>query len=119
MLSLLPGLLAFEQFAPFLLRLTIGIILIHWAYRTWKSKKSNKDIVLSVFLSITGLLYVIGLFVQLASILSMVYLGVKLFGKIKQKAFLTDGVNYYFILFIISLSLIVTGAGAFAFDLAL
>jgi uncharacterized membrane protein YphA (DoxX/SURF4 family) len=119
MLSLLPGLLAFEQLAPFLLRLTLGFIFIHWAYKTWKVKTESSEAVFSILFGVLGLLFIFGLFTQLAGIVSFIYFGIKLYGKLKEKAFLTDGVNYYVILLIISFCLIVSGAGTFAFDLPL
>lgn len=119
MLSLLPGLLAFEQITPFLLRLILGFIFVHWAYKMWTTKTKSSEAVFSIFFGVFGTLFIIGLFTQLAGIVSTIYFGIKLFGKFKEKAFLTDGVNYYLILCIISFCLIISGAGSFAFDLPL
>lgn len=119
MLSLLPGLLAFEQLAPFLLRLTLGFIFIHWAYKVWKIKTESKQAISSILFGVLGFLLIIGLFTQLSGIVSTIYFGIKLFGKFKEKTLLTDGVNYYLILFIVSVCLIISGAGVFAFDLPL
>ncbi len=117
MFSLLPSLLTFESFAPFLLRLTLGAILTLWAYKAYK--RDGKIKAMFVLEGLVGILLILGLFTQLAALISTVIFGKKLFDKIKAKAFMTDGVNYYFLLFIISISLIFTGAGFIAFDLPL
>ncbi len=114
MFSIFPPLLSYSGFAPLLLRLTLGLVLVLWAYGKYKTniKTAALEGVLSVLL-------IVGLYTQLAALFTAILLGVRLFGKVKAKAFLTDGVNYFLILFIISICLIFTGAGYFAFDLPL
>jgi len=114
MFSIFPPLLSYSGFAPFLLRLTLGAVLGVWAYKNFKTDKK-----LSILEGILGALLVLGLFTQLASLVTAILLGTRLFSKIRSKTFLTDGVNYYLILFIISICLIFTGAGYLAFDLPL
>jgi uncharacterized membrane protein YphA (DoxX/SURF4 family) len=114
MFSIFPPLLSYTGFAPFLLRLTLGAVLGFWAYNTYKTDKK-----LAVLNGALGILLVLGLYTQLASLVTAILLGIRLFSKIKAKSFLTDGVNYYLILFVISICLIFTGAGYFAFDLPL
>lgn len=119
MFSLFPSLFAFEGFAPFFLRITLGIIFIYWAYPKLKDHNNSKEMTLGILESIIGLFLIFGLMTQLIAIISTIIFAVYLIKKIKEKAFLTNGVNYYFILFIISLTLIFTGAGLFAIDLPL
>jgi uncharacterized membrane protein YphA (DoxX/SURF4 family) len=119
MLSLFPSLLTYEMLAPFILRLTLGGILFYWAYKRMKTKSSGKLMALGFLEGIVSLLLIIGLFTQAAALITLVILIVKLFKKIKDKAFFTNGVNYYFILFVIAVSLLFLGAGAFSFDLPL
>ncbi len=119
MLSLFPSLLALEGFAPLLLRLTLGAVFIAWAYRDFKASPSTRDKVWIVVYDIIAISLIIGLYTQLSALASAIILGSRLFKKIREKAFLTDGVNYYLILFIISLSLLLTGPGFIAFDLPL
>jgi uncharacterized membrane protein YphA (DoxX/SURF4 family) len=69
--------------------------------------------------SVIGIFFFIGFLTQLAALIAVALLGTKLISKIRAKAFLTDGVNYYLILFIISLCLLFSGAGFMAFDLPL
>ena len=117
MLSLFPTLLGYEMIAPFILRLTLGGIFILWAYRKVKHRKSSEDTLMACLELVVGVLLVIGLYTQLAAIVSSLILLNRLVYKVKTKTFFTDGVNYYFIVLVISLSLLVTGPGAFAFDL--
>ena len=117
MLSLFPYLLSFQMLSPFILRLVLGVIFIFWAYKKFnKVTKDSKDKTFVVLDIIIGLLLIIGLYTQLAALIALVLLGIHIILKIRHKAFLTDGVNYYLVLFIISLSLLFTGPGAFALD---
>ena len=68
---------------------------------------------------ITAILLVIGLWTQVAALINAVILIIKIAFKYHEKKLLTDGVNYYILLLVIALSIILTGAGAFAFDLAI
>ncbi len=119
MLSLFPSLLSFELLAPFLLRLTLGAILLHWAYGRIKRRQAPHTTTLGLVEGVLGIFLVIGLFTQLAALVALIIFLVYLIQKIRTKSFFTDGVNYYFLLFIISLSLIFLGAGAFAIDMPL
>jgi uncharacterized membrane protein YphA (DoxX/SURF4 family) len=114
MLSIFPPLLSYSGFAPLLLRLLLGTILVLWAYNHFKSQ--DKIYILE---GVLGTLLILGLATQLAALASTILLGVRIYFKIKRKEFLTDGVNYYLILFVISLGLIVSGAGYLSFDLPL
>lgn len=115
MLSLFPSLLYLEPLAPFLLRLTLGIVFLGWAYK----KVKQKNVTWSIIEGILGVLFIVGFLTQLAALVSTLLFAFYLYQKIRQKSFLTDGVNYYFILLIISLTLLISGPGAFAFDLPL
>lgn len=121
-LSLFPSLLSFGLLAPLLLRLTLGVIVLFWGYNGVKLGKSKSDVTkisFSVLDLIVGALLIIGLFTQLAALVAAIIFAVKLVNKARSKALFTDGVNYYFILFIIALALVFSGAGFFAFDLPL
>lgn len=119
MLSLFPWLLTYEQFAPLLLRLTLGVVFLFWAYRRFLQKKSTKDIVYLVIDALVGILLVIGLLTQLAALAASLLFLIHLINKIRDRAFLTNGINYYFILLIISLCILLTGPGRLAIDMPL
>lgn len=114
MFSIFPPLLYLSGFAPLFLRLTLGSVFVLWAYKRFKTDKIK-----SIPEGLIGICLILGLATQLAALIAAIILGIRLVKKIKEKAFLTDGVNYYLILFIISISLIFTGAGFIAFDLPL
>ncbi|MFA6458890.1 MAG: hypothetical protein WCV79_00615 [Candidatus Paceibacterota bacterium] len=117
MLSIFPALLSYQQLGPFLIRLTLGAILILWTYRGLRNKNGDtKKKVLDSIGGLIGVFLVLGLWTQVAAGLAAVGLLVCIIGKIKSKAFLTDGVNYVLILFILAVTLLVMGAGAFAID---
>lgn len=117
MLSLFPDLLTYGQIAPTLMRLVLTVILIHWAYRSFRgSGNSNYNVVWGVTYGVLGILFLVGIFTQFAAAVSVIILGVELIRKIINKSFLTDGINYYLIMFMIALSLLFTGAGFIAFD---
>jgi len=120
-LSILPSLLSWQQISPLLIRLTLGLVLLVESYRSVR-RDSKKPATKALHLveGLAGLLIVIGLWTQLSALFVAVDLVFRLIGKIKRKAFLTDGVNYYLLLLVMALSLLVTGAGAFwAFDMPL
>ncbi|MDE2188289.1 MAG: hypothetical protein KGJ35_00970 [Patescibacteria group bacterium] len=120
-LSLFPYLMSFQPLSPLIIRLTLGITLAYFGYHkaikqsAHMSSGSNSvlygwvEMIIAVFL-------IIGLWTQLAAALNALILVIKLGFKIKEKKFLTDGVNYYLLLLVMALSLILTGAGAFAID---
>lgn len=106
--------------APFIIRITLGAVLVFWAYRGLKdSSQSAGKKVADVVEALVGVLLIIGLWTQAAAALATIGLFVCLIGKIRSKAFLTDGVNYSLILLVLAISLLFSGAGAFAFDLPL
>jgi uncharacterized membrane protein YphA (DoxX/SURF4 family) len=120
MLSIFPSLLAYQQLSPFIIRLVLGAIFVYWAYRGFKHHAgSTRDKTVSIIEIILGILIIIGLWTQMAALVAVIDLIIRLIGRMQKRAFLTDGVNYYLILLVLSLSLLVTGAGAFAFDLSL
>ncbi len=120
MLSVFPSLLSWQLVAPLIMRLALGAIFIHWAYRSFKNKNASaQKKAIGIVEGISGILLVIGLWTQVAALIAIVYLLVGIYHKISKKAFLTDGVNYYLVLLVIAVSIIVSGAGLIAFDLPL
>ena len=118
MLSLFPSLLTYILFAPLFLRLILGVTLIYFSRQQLSIKAGTTYHKLAGLIEgLCGALLIIGLFTQGAALVVAIILGARLVQKIRAKAFLTDGINYYLVLFIIALSLLVTGAGAIAFDL--
>lgn len=115
MLSIFPSLLSFQQLSPFLIRVTLAIVLLFWAYKNFRSQSK----LFGLGEAIAGALIMAGFLTQIAAIVTALGLLVSLLKKIRNRAFLTDGINYHFILFILAISLIFTGPGAFGIDLPL
>jgi uncharacterized membrane protein YphA (DoxX/SURF4 family) len=121
-LSLFPSLLSYQELAPFIIRIVLGATLAHFGYRKINGRgqsSGSNSMVYGWVEIITGALLIIGLWTQLAALVNAVILIIKIGFKIRDGKFLTDGVNYYILLLAMALSLIFTGAGAFAFDLPL
>ncbi len=120
MVSLFPALLSYQQLSPFIIRLVLGGILIYWGYKGLKEQKqsSNKKVI-DVVEMLVGALLIIGSYTQAAAGLAAIGFIVCLVSKIREKAFLTDGVNYVLLLLVLSLSLLLTGPGWYSFDLPL
>ncbi len=122
MLSIFPSLFSYQELSPFLIRLVLGITLAYFGYqkvmKRGQSSGSNSvlygavEILVSIFL-------IIGLYTQLAALINAIILIIKLAFKARNKQLLTDGVNYYILLLVMATSLMVTGAGWWAFDLPL
>ena len=120
MLSIFPSLLSYQQFAPFIIRLTLGVIFVHWAIVSLRKKGGfGTEKAVSLGELIAGILLIVGLYTQVASLFIAIDMIVKLVSEISKKQFLNDGVNYYLILLILAISLMVTGAGILAYDLPL
>jgi uncharacterized membrane protein YphA (DoxX/SURF4 family) len=115
-------LLSYGQVSPLLIRLVLGITLAYFGYQKIKGRgqsSGSNSVVYGVVEVVIALFLVIGLFTQLAALLNAVILVIKLGVKVKEKKFLSDGVNYYVLLLAMAVSLLFTGAGLFAFDLPL
>jgi uncharacterized membrane protein YphA (DoxX/SURF4 family) len=120
MLSLFPSFLTYSLFAPFLLRIVLAATILFFAYRNLKTPNAPATQKAAGALEvICAILLIIGLFTQAAALIVAIIMVVRLVKKVQQKAFLTDGVNYYLILLVIALSIIMSGAGRIAFDLPL
>jgi uncharacterized membrane protein YphA (DoxX/SURF4 family) len=119
MLAIFPSLLTYQQAAPFIIRVVLGVTLAWFGYRKIIKKGDSSGSnsmsygVVEVFL---GLLLVIGLYTQLAAALNAIILVIKLGFKAKEGKLMNDGVNYYIILLAMAISLLFTGAGFWAFD---
>ena len=120
MLSLFPQLLSWSQISPFLIRIALGVVFVYWAYVEFRHNKRNAYWKLLGLVELaTGVLLVIGLWAQLAAAVAAIDLIIRLIERATKRAFLTDGVNYYLLLLIMALSILVTGAGLWGFDFSL
>jgi len=122
MLSIFPSLLTYEQIGPTIIRLVLGIVLAYFGYKKMMNKGMSSgsnaraygavEIIVAIFL-------IIGLFTQLAALLNAVILVIKLSFKARNKALLSDGINYYILLLTMAVAVVFMGPGFLAFDLHL
>lgn len=113
----LPFLLDFSFYAPLLLRLTLGIYVLAIGFSV-KSELTPLQMIYRGLFIIAGITLIIGLYTQISAILVAVLMIISLS---HQSMRLTYELNRaeLSLLLIIALSLVLTGAGAFAFDLPL
>ncbi len=117
--------------AYMLLRFCIGVILIRFG--TTRIKNRNPTMTLGVphsessasfallciglLETTSGILLILGLYTQFASLVALILSGAQI---LFSKRFITNDTPpriFFFLLFFASLSLFITGAGAFAIDL--
>jgi uncharacterized membrane protein YphA (DoxX/SURF4 family) len=121
-LSLFPYLLSYQQLSPFIIRVVVGVTLAHFGYRKIKGhgqSSGSNSMTYGWLEAMVAIFLVIGFWTQAAAMICVVILLIKIGFKIREKKFLSDGVNYYILLLAMAVSLIFTGAGAFAIDLPL
>lgn len=137
MLNIFPELLFLQILAPFLLRVAIGVMFLWVGYSylfkdremiiaqlsmKWPKFARFSVIFGGIFEMITGIFLIVGLFTQAAAIagalIAIDALSAKFFYKDLDKV-VRYSKMFYILVLIISLSLIVSGAGAFAVDLPL
>ena len=133
MLNPFPDLLSLVFFAPFLLRVGLGLLLFLFGFLRLSGKK---DMYLERFRErwpeggrgllfllggtevIVGILFIVGFYTQIATLISMI-MALTLLLTRKTKRLTGNSKPFYFLIFIVSLSLLISGAGALAFDMPL
>lgn len=132
MLNTFPDLLSLGFFAPTLLRITVALAFLFGAYIQFKRVDELSNIRFPlvgggpwiIWLSIVahaaiGVMLFFGYYTQIAAILGALgSIKGMVYGKKYPRLFALCRVDYFFVL-MICLSLLLTGAGAFAFDLPL
>src|SRR3972149_339433 len=134
MLNPFPDLLSYSLLAPLILRLVIGIIFIDLGLLKFRSEKerwldsfealqlrpADFFVYLYGFLQVAGgILLLIGLWTQVAALAFVIFTGIELYIEWSAREVLKRDIVFYLLIFAISLSLLFTGAGAYAFDIPL
>lgn len=134
MLNLFPDLLNYALLAPFILRVVLGLIFIDLGVLKFRSEKqrwmsSFETLGLrpaTLFVPLYGLLQIIGgillfvgLWTQGAALAFVIFTGIELYIEWGAREVLKRDMVFYFLLFVISVSILLTGAGAYALDLPL
>lgn len=131
MLNTFPSLLTFSLLAPLILRVVLGLIFINLGYIELTSEKKRwvaffETVRLKpakMFVVIMGLFEVIGGFFLLAGfmtqmtalVFSIITFG-EFYAEYREETLLKRDVVFYLLIFAISLSLLLSGAGLFAID---
>ena len=134
MLNPFPDFLTYSMLAPFLLRATVGLIFLDLGIIKFKSEKPRwvasfdalglrpSDLFVALYGSlqiIGGLMFLFGAYTQIAALAFVIFTGCELYIEMKAREVLKRDMAFYLLLFVISLSLLLTGAGAYAIDLPL
>jgi putative oxidoreductase len=134
MLNPFPELLSFSPLAPFILRLVLGLIFLDLGILKFRSErprwiKSFQALHLNpaeLFLIIFGLIEVvggvlllIGAWTQIAALVFVILVGLEFYVEYKDASVLKRDFVFYFLVLAIAVSLLITGAGAYSFDIPL
>ncbi len=124
----------YSLLGPFILRLVLGLIFLdlgvlklrgekeRWlaSFETLGLRPADLFVPLYAILQIIGgLLLLVGLWTQVATLVFAVFTGIELYVEWKAGEILKRDMVFYLLIFIISLSLLLTGAGAYAIDIPL
>lgn len=134
MLSIFPSLLDWGFFAPTLLRFVVGIIFMDLGYLMLTSERKSWNWLLRAlgfgsphiprkilgYIEIIGggLLFV-GLYTQCAALILSIIIFAELLIEYKEPSFIRRDLAFYIMLLTMTISLLLLGAGALAFDLPL
>ncbi len=134
MLNPFPELLNYALLAPFFLRVVLGLIFVDLGLLKFRAEKERwlatfntlnlhpADFLLPLYAGLQiagGLLLIMGLWTQIAALAFVIFTGIELYTEWSAKEILKRDIVFYLLLFIISVSLLITGAGAYAIDLPL
>ena len=134
MLNPFPELLTYSLLAPFILRITIGFLLVNLGFLKLKKEKSRWEALFETFQIkqkviatkilggievIGGLALIAGFYTQIAALAFVILGGIEVYIEFKEETLLKRDIVFYLLMFVIALSLLFSGAGFFAFDLPL
>jgi len=134
MLNPFPELLVYSMLAPFLLRIVIGFIFIDLGLLLFKGEKErwilsfntlripNPKLVvkiIGVVEIVGGIALLLGAYTQVVALVLALLTFVETYIEYKNPELIKRTFVFYLLIFIITLSLLFSGAGAFAIDLPL
>lgn len=134
MLNPFPELLMYSSVGPLILRVLLGLIFIDLGFLKFRSEKEAwlasletlglrpADLFLPIYALLQiagGVLLLIGLWTQIAALVFVLSSGVELYIEWRAREILKRDVVFYLLVFVTSLSLLLTGAGAYAIDIPL
>jgi uncharacterized membrane protein YphA (DoxX/SURF4 family) len=134
MLNPFPDLLTYSLLAPFLLRIVAGLIFIDlgtlafrgekmsWQNSLIKLRIPKPNLAVKIFGAIEiagGIMLILGFYTQIAALVLALFTFAETYVEYKDPTILKRNFVFYLMLLIILLSLLFSGAGAFAIDLPL
>jgi len=134
MLNPFPELLMYSFVGPFILRVLLGLIFIDLGFLKFRSEKdrwtasfetlglrpADLFVPLYALLQIIGGVFLLaGLWTQVAALSFVIFSGIELYVEWQAREILKRDMVFYLLIFAISLSLLLTGAGAYAIDIPL
>lgn len=122
MLSIFPSLFAYEQLGIAMVRIALATTIGYIGYRKLTGRDGSSTAATKAHgaaEAITSVLLLIGLWSQIAALAVIIDMAVGLALKLRDRAFLTNGVNYYLLLLVMAILVLFAGAGSFAFDIRL
>jgi len=134
MLNPFPDLLTYSLLAPFILRVVAGFIFINLGILAFKNEKErwlvslstlkipNPKLTLKILGGIeiiAGIMFILGFYTQVAALVLALLTSAEAYVEYKDPTILKRNFVFYIMLLAIVLSLLLSGAGAFAIDLPL
>jgi uncharacterized membrane protein YphA (DoxX/SURF4 family) len=134
MLNPFPSLLTYSTLAPFILRLVLAFIVLDLGFLKFGKEKFRwiasfealhlkpADLwvkAIALIDIVGGLMLLVGLYTQIAALAFVIIFGIELYIEWKDGSILRRDLTFYFLVLAIAISLLLTGAGAFAFDIPL
>jgi len=134
MLNPFPSLLMYQDYAPFLLRLVLALIVIDLGFLKFGKERLRwqaslealhlkpVDIWLKALALIDvvgGIMLLVGWYTQIAALAFVILFGIEFYIEWKDGEIIRRDLTFYFLVLAISISLLITGAGHYAFDIPL
>lgn len=134
MLNTFPDLLTYSLLAPFILRVVIGLIFIDLGVILFKGEKARwltslsilripkpemAVKILGVVEVIGGAMLILGFYTQMTALILALFTFAETYIEYKEPTILKRNLVFYVIVLAILISLLFSGAGAFAIDLPL
>lgn len=119
MLNVFPDLLAFGLFAPLILRAAVGFVFVRFGLSKISNYSAANKRILGIIEVIIGGSLIAGFYTQISALAAAIILVGALKIKHKNPEQIKSSFGFLLLLFVISISLLVSGAGLFAFDLPL
>jgi uncharacterized membrane protein YphA (DoxX/SURF4 family) len=117
MLNPFPELLVYSTLAPFILRVVLGFIYLDLGILNLKKK--GYVAALGIVEIIGAIMLFVGFYTQIAAIIFIIIAGASFYIEYKDASILKRDIVFYLLLLAISISILLTGAGAYAKDIPL